>query len=348
MGMPAWTQILAHATTRHRKQGGIMKHKRSLLSIAMATLVLVSLCAVCASPLSVDAAAGSTPFVQASGAPVGSAPALCWRSVNDLDVFVKGTDGALWYKHWNVNSGWSGWTPLGGYVTADPAAISVSGLTAVFVRGGSGSIWTKYTADGGASWTNWGEVGGQSLAGTGPAAYAFNDGSQIGVFVTGTSHALYHLWANSTGVYGWENLGGYLTSSPAATSPTPGWIDVFGRGGNGALWGMPNGGGASWGAWENLGGQIAPGTGPAASSWSSRADIFAEGTSGALYHLWVDSNGWSGWQSLGGYLTSSPAASVLGTVVIDVMVRGGDGNLWVIYTGDGGASWANWLEFGGM
>jgi hypothetical protein len=35
----------------------------------------------------------------------------------------------------------------------------------------------------------------------------------------------------------WENLGGYLTSSPAATSPASGVIDVFVRGGDGALWG---------------------------------------------------------------------------------------------------------------
>ena len=49
------------------KNGGIMKytHTRSFVSIAMAALVLVSLCAVCASPLSVSAAPGRSTNVQA-------------------------------------------------------------------------------------------------------------------------------------------------------------------------------------------------------------------------------------------------------------------------------------------
>jgi hypothetical protein len=47
--------------------------------------------------------------------------------------------------------------------------------------------------------------------------------------------ALYH--QSYTGTWsGWENLGGVLTSSPAAVSPASGVIDVFVRGTNGALW----------------------------------------------------------------------------------------------------------------
>ena len=80
-------------------------------------------------------------------------------------------------------------------------------------------------------------------------------------------------------------------------------IDVFVRGTDGALWERTTtNGGGSWCTWTSLGGQIASGTGPAASSsGAGRLDVFVEGTNGALYQkTWTGS--WSGWQSLGGSL----------------------------------------------
>ena len=146
-------------------------------------------------------------------------------------------------------------------------------------------------------WSDWSEIGGQLLDGTGPAAYAWGDG-RIGWFVTGTNHALYHMWDDAAGRHGWENLGGYLTSSPGAAAPTSGVIDVFVRGGTGGLWQTEYNNG--WSGWTSLGGGIAPGTGPAACSWGAgRVDVFVEGMSGALYHQSY-AGAWSGWESLGG------------------------------------------------
>jgi hypothetical protein len=58
---------------------------------------------------------------------------------------------------------------------------------------------------------------------------------------TGTS------WSN------WISLGGSPTSSPAATSPTSGAIDVFVRGTDNGLWenSFSNG---SWSGWTSVGG----------------------------------------------------------------------------------------------
>jgi hypothetical protein len=51
-----------------------------------------------------------------------------------LDVFVRGTDRALWHKWYD--GGWSGWESLGGVLTSDPDAVSwVFGRIDVFVRG---------------------------------------------------------------------------------------------------------------------------------------------------------------------------------------------------------------------
>jgi hypothetical protein len=41
-----------------------------------------------------------------------SSPAATSQSTGIIDVFVRGSDGALWHKHYE--SGWSAWESLGG------------------------------------------------------------------------------------------------------------------------------------------------------------------------------------------------------------------------------------------
>ncbi len=270
-------------------------HKRDCISIALVTIVLISLCAGCASPL-VNAAGGdSATNVRAPafvGALVAGAPAACAQGSNSLDLFVRGTDNALWWERWNGTS-WSNWASLGGVLTSSPAATSPSsGAIDVFVRGTDNALWERTTTDGGGSWSAWTSIGGQIASGTGPAACSW--GSRLDVFVEGTNGALYQkTWSGSWS--NWASLGGVLTSSPAATSPSSGAIDVFVRGTDNALWERTTtDGGGSWSAWTSIGGQIASGTGPAACSWGSRLDVFVEGTNGALYQkTW--SGSWSNW-----------------------------------------------------
>ena len=155
-----------------------MKHtdKRNLLSIAIAALMLVSLCAVDFSPLSVSGVDGSKTNVQAANfvggqLASGTGPAACAQDANSLDVFVQGTDNALWYRQYQAGSGWSSWKSLSGSLTSSPAAVSLSAWKIdVFVRGGDGALWSRYTTDWGTSWSNWYKIGGQLLSGTGPAA----------------------------------------------------------------------------------------------------------------------------------------------------------------------------------
>ncbi len=163
----------------------------------------------------------------------GTGPAADARGLNSLDVFVQGTDHVLYYTHWD-GTAWSAWHSLGGALTSSPAATSPgNGSIDVFVRGTDGAIWERTTTNGGTTWSNWASLGGQLASGTGPAASS--QGSRLDVFAEGTTGALYQ--KTSTGSWsGWINLGGALTSSPAATSPTSGVIDVFVRGTDNALW----------------------------------------------------------------------------------------------------------------
>jgi thiol-disulfide isomerase/thioredoxin len=256
----------------------------------------------------------------------GTSPAACSPASGQTDWFVVGTNHQLYY----TSNGGSSWTSLGGSLTSSPAAVSPSaGVMDVFARDTTGALYTKHYS--GSTWGAWTNLGGKIPAGTSPAACSWG-ASREDVFVQGNNGALYqNTW---TGTWsGWTSLGGSITSSPAAVSPTSGVIDAFARGTTGALYTKHYSGGA-WGAWTNLGGKIPAGTSPAVCSWgASREDVFVQGTNGALYqNTWTGT--WSGWTSLGGSITSSPAATSPATGTIDVGVRGTTGALYEkVYTG---------------
>ncbi len=84
--------------------------------------------------------------------------------------------------------------------------------------------------------------------------------------------------------YGWENLGGVLTSDPAVSSWGPNRLDCFVRGTDNAMW-HKWWNGSSWSGWENLGGVLT--SGPGAVSWGPfRIDTFVRGTDNAMWHKW--------------------------------------------------------------
>jgi hypothetical protein len=330
----------------------VMKHKRSLISVAMVTIMLVSLSVVCVST-SVSAAESSSANVQSPpvvGAPVGiaGAPAACWQDWDNYHLFVRGGDGALWWQHWNRTDGLKAWTSLGGRLTSDPAAVWYQGSIYVFVRGGDGALWWTYSffLNDHWSWVGWTRLGGYLAPDTGPAAYQWYDptrtGARIGWFVTGGDHALWHGWYDEAGYHNFERLGGYLTSSPAAAVnyqkhdivPDDLELHAFARGGNGALWSRNTVKGLdTWDSWHNLGGYLAPGIGPAASSWDNGVDVFVVGGNHALWNKQFSTYAnWKEWLSIGGYLTSSAAAPLSptdgGRSNVDLYARGRDNALW--------------------
>ena len=201
-------------------------------------------------PTNVQTLKSTIDALEGSSAPVVPAPAVYARGSNSLDLFAQGTNGALWWKHWNGTK-WSTSTSLGGVLTSSPAATSSgNGVIDVFVRGTNGALYEKTTTNGGTSWANWISLGGQIHAGTGPAACSWGAG-RLDVFVQGTNGALYH--KGGTGTWsGWENLGGSLTSSPAAaTAPGSSRIDVVVRGGDNGLWQKTYHSG--WSGWASIG-----------------------------------------------------------------------------------------------
>jgi len=94
------------------------------------------------------------------------------QNANSLDLFMRGSDNAVWYKYWTGTT-WTALTSLSGNVTSDPAATSpAAGYMDVFARGTDGALYEKTTTNNGTSWSNWYPIGGQLASGTGAAADA--------------------------------------------------------------------------------------------------------------------------------------------------------------------------------
>jgi hypothetical protein len=150
----------------------------------------------------------------------------------------------------------------------------------------------------------------------------------------------------------WEWLGGSLSSSPDAASFAQGRLNIFVRGGDGALW-QKRWDANGWSGWDSLGGFIT--ADPAAVSWTEgasqavdlvpRIDVFVRGGDGALWHRSLDTVGWSPWTSLGGFITSGPDVASSGQGSLEVFAVGGDGAIWVRRLS--GTTWAEWQSLGG-
>lgn len=272
-------------------------------------------------------------------------PAATARNATSLDVFTKGTDNALWWKHWSSTEGWSAKTPLGGYLTSDPAVVyRGSGKMDVFARGGNGALWMRSTTNGGSTWTGWTSLGGGILQGTGPAVSPRLDGYDA--FVTGNNGAVWQKTVTTGGTIDWHSLGGSGTSSPAAASRGTNQIDVFVRGKNEAPYQTTtSNGGSTWTAWQKLDGLIDSSTSPAVTARAGGLELFVTGHDHQLYQKTLTGTTWSGWQSLGGSLTSSAGAASRSSTAIDVFVRGGNGGLWQRTYNSG---WGAWTSVGGI
>jgi len=266
------------------------------------------------------------------GGGLKGAPEAAEGSGASTDVFVRGTDDALYTKHWNGTS-WGPWTLLGGTLTGDPGAVAqaITRLDA-FVRGTDNHMYTR--SWNGSSWAAWALLMPGSMLSGPDASIRAGIPNTVDQFVQGTDNQLYHRESADGGnTYGaWEALSGYITASPGAVSWSSTRIDVFVRGRDPQLYHRWWISGTGWSAWEALGGTLASAP-DAASCTSGHLDVYVLGTDHALYHRGFNGTSWSPWQSIGGYWTSGPSVECRpGTTTVDLFVRGSDNGLWTTNT----------------
>ncbi len=236
------------------------------------------------------------------GGVLESPPRVVAWAPNRLDIFVVGTNSALWHRWWD-GSAWGGWESLGGVLTTPPEVVSWgTNRLDVFALGTDHALWHRWWD--GSAWGGWESLGG--VLTSPPKAVAWGP-NRLDIFGLGVDHALWHRWWGGSSWGGWESLGGTLTSQPEVVSWDEGRLDIFAVGTDSALW-HRWWDGSSWGGWQSLGGVLE--SPPKAVSWSAnRLDIFVIGTNSALWHRWWDGSSWGGWESLGGVLEAQ-----LGTV----------------------------------
>ncbi len=311
---------------------------------------------------------GSSPFwyfSQSLGDPPGntiSGPGVCSWAPDRRDVFVRGTDNALWHRWYASDQfgvgeieGWADWESLWGTLASDPAAASWGeNRIDVFAMGPDRSLRhiCYDTSLGGyeGGWQDW-----ESLSAPETPAW---DGTPA-----------------QTEDDGWQALSpaaGYgLVSKPAAISWGPNSIRVFvyattpGSPPTTNLWFMSCEDGAWAQMWEKvqvpLGEAFQAGSSPAAVAWEDqRIDIVVQGVS-ALWHL-AFAGGWQPWENLftvvaapivGFEPAQSPAVSSWAPGRLDVFAleerpkgKQGDSAIWHLWF-DGG-SWQHWEALGGQ
>jgi hypothetical protein len=214
------------------------------------------------------------------------------RNTNGLNVFVRGTNDALFRKVWD-GSRWSDWEQVSdaGAITSDPAATSWGpGRIHVFARGNPDGLWHRWFEDG--VWKGPENLGGGLIGGPGVAALNLNS---MDVFVRGTTSAVWRKrWEGSWKE--WERISpdGAITSDPeAVASWGPDRIRVFARGNPDGLWHMWLEGGV-WKGPENLGGGLVGGA-AAVGPNTSGLDVFVRGTDNALWNRRWSVDRWLDW-----------------------------------------------------
>jgi len=263
-----------------------------------------------------------------------------------LEVFVPGTDNALWFAAQTSPGGsWAPFVSLGGVIISNPAAaVDSTGRIAVFAVGGDSAVWTRAQISPGIdNFSDWTSIGGSTttdlavvqvnLLHAVPVAY---------VFMRGPDGAL---WSNRTnevsGPWGtsWTSLGGYLASAPGAGVNVNGQATVFGRGGgDNALWYRQETaeGSLTFNDWATLGGAMS-GRPAEVSGY-----VIYQGMDNAAWAIQdttpfvrygAPPTTWSSLVSLGGYITSNPTMSV----DRQVYIVGADTALWT--TTAAGGSW---------
>ncbi|VUC36585.1 unnamed protein product [Clonostachys rosea] len=182
-----------------------------------------------------------------------SPPTSCSHDTGVLDLFVRGSTMALHQMDWNTSSStYSGWQPLGLYLSSSPMVTCSHGRMDVAVYGGGAGaphdLWVIRSDYFGISpdgamyhllWTtaggygNWENIGGafESI----PAALVVSD-SRVDVVAVGTDDRLKHkALIDSSWSSDWDDLGGTFNSAPVVILDSSEKVTVFGLNSKGEL-----------------------------------------------------------------------------------------------------------------
>jgi len=173
-------------------------------------------------------------------------PAAYGSADGRIDVFVRGTDNAIWRRAY-AGGRWGAWTSIGGQV-ADAPTVAFTSPTAwtVFARGTDGQIRSR-TERG--AWTSIGAPGNRPTYGR-PSAVV-DDAGVVHVAVRIRTDEVWERVLSGGSWSEWTSLGGTVSGSPTLLA-TSGRIYLFALAADNRLW-QRNFVDGAWGGWFRRG-----------------------------------------------------------------------------------------------
>ncbi len=147
------------------------------------------------------------------GGVLSSSPAISGTSDGRIDVFARGTDGAVWTRGAPAGGALGPWRSIGGRVTTAPAV--PNGLMEVYAAGTDHAVWANFGS-------GWKRLGGRTYSA--PAIGYIPQSNGGFVYVRGTDNALWGDAVGGGGSSGWRKIGGKLIDAPTAAgtrAPAP-------------------------------------------------------------------------------------------------------------------------------
>ena len=173
-------------------------------------------------------------------------PAAYGSAGGRIDVFVRGTDNAVW-RNASMNGRWGRWTSLGGTVS-DAPTVAFTSPTAwtVAARGADGLVRMRSSTG---DWTSIGAPDDRPVYGR-PSAVA-DDAGVLHVAVRSRTDEIWERTRTGAMWSDWTNLGGTLSGSPTLLA-TSGRVYLFALAADNRLW-QRNYVDGAWGGWFQRG-----------------------------------------------------------------------------------------------
>jgi hypothetical protein len=152
------------------------------------------------------------------GGNLTSAPAVNSQSPELLNIWARGTDGAVYQRSWN-GSAWVDWFSIGGGIEGAPASVSrAENFINVYVRGGNRVLFARsWTASG---WGDWFVLDPRPID-SAPGAGADGPDHEWVVARSG-ANVLLKEWGGTAGWGAWQDLGPVaVPPPPPAPAPAP-------------------------------------------------------------------------------------------------------------------------------
>ena len=145
-----------------------------------------------------------------------SGPALSSQSDGIVNVFVRGTDGAVAQRSW-TGTQWTDWGSDGGGTVGAPASISrAPGYVNIYARAPSLAVWARSWVS---TWSDWALLDSAPVDST-PAAFSDAPDHEAVIARKGADLVL-KSWTAAAGWGPWTDLGPIAVPAPAAPAPAP-------------------------------------------------------------------------------------------------------------------------------